>query len=98
MGTNLQCPSWCDQGDRPHTEHEATIGTWFGVAQTGPRRSIEAQLVIHGYTTDDAAPMLALVDGLAQTDVTLTWDEWHEMAMAMVGEHRRFRRLGTPQD
>lgn len=96
--TTCSRSTWCDQGDRDHLECEATIGTWFGVAQTGPRRPVMAQLVVHGLDDDDAAPMLVLVDGLEQTDCTLGWDQWHEMAMEMVGEHRRFRRLSTPQD
>lgn len=89
-----RCPvDWCDQGERHHTEHELTVGTWPGTSHSGPRRSIVAQLVIHGHSTDDATPMLALVDQLDQVDVDLTWDEAHQLATAIIAEARRHRRL-----
>lgn len=88
---------WCDQGDRPHTLHEVTVGTWRGESHMPPLRPIDAQVVVHGYTTEDAVPMLVLVDQLVQTDIVLTWDQVHKYAAGIIATAAQFRRLNTPQ-
>lgn len=100
MNDSVCKTSWCDQGDRPHTRHEATALTVAGEGWTEHRnRAVGVQLVIHGMDDTDAAPMLALVGpDLQQHDVVLDWPVAHQLAMAIVSEWRRFQRLSAPQD
>lgn len=68
---------WCDQGERPHSRHEATLGTWSGSAFTTERRVMTVQVVIHGFGDDDVEPMVSVVDSasLDQVDSVLTWGD-----------------------
>ena len=82
---------WCDQGERPHSRHEATLGTWSGSAFSGERRVMTVQVVVHGYGDDDVEPMVSIVDSasLGQVDSVLTWDDALSLGNALVAAATR---------
>lgn len=82
--------TWCDQGTRPHTRHEVTLGTWRGTAHTAPRRPVDVQLVVHGLSEHEATPMLVLVDRLEQVDVDLDWEQLTKIAVRAISALERF--------
>lgn len=88
------CPvQWCDQGGRPHTLHEATLGTWSGGAFRGEQRLVTVQVVVHGYGDDDVVPMVSIVDSssLEQVDSVLDWDDAMSLGSALVDAATRLR-------
>lgn len=95
MGDETQpCPvAWCDQGGRPHTLHESTLGTWSGDAFRGEHRLVNVQVVIHGYGDDDVVPMVSLVDSssLEQVDSVLDWEDAMSLGSALVDAATRLR-------
>lgn len=84
---------WCDQGGRPHTRHEATLGTWSGTSFTGEQRAVSVQIVVHGYGDDDVVPMVTLVDSssLEQVDSVLDWNDAMSLGSALVDAATRLR-------
>lgn len=84
---------WCDQDERPHTRHEATLGTWSGGALRGEQRLVNVQIVVHGYGDDDVVPMVSLVDSssLEQVDSVLDWDDAMSLASAILDAATRLR-------
>lgn len=91
-GVSEPCPiAWCDQGGRPHTRHEVTLGTWPGMAYSGGVRPMSAQLVVHGYGDEDVRPMVTLVDSasLDQVDCVLEWPDATELGRLLVGAAER---------
>lgn len=96
-----QCPAvtWCDQGLRPHTDHEQTLGTWHGHTPHAPQRTVDAQLVVHGSSERDVRLVIVLVDSAAITapvQCELDWPDVPRMSWQMHGAVGRFgsRRSG----
>lgn len=84
--------TWCQEGTRPHTDHQEVLGTWFG-EEPDTEHGMTAQVSIYG-SADDPQAVLVLVDPqLRRRSCMLDWESAIQLAVQIIGAWGRLRRV-----